>query len=336
MKIFASIILSLLCACGVAEAQTFVSVTDKQKSYHHDKHDYESISIYWWPNESSADGLPYVEKDGVYNPEYKNYDLPRLLQLSHNLQTSAQQFLSTGQTQYYDAFCKQLDVWFLDRSTRMNPNFNYSQFIPGRDGDVGQAGGIIDAYNFLSILDNIDDINARKSLGWNRNRKFKKWAKAFYQWLLTSPQGLTEQSRKNNHGLAYDVICYRFAMFVGDTDKCRDIQQQFAAKRINSQIQPDGLQPEELRRTRAFKYSCYNLEHMIDFCEILSRQGINYIDGDGCRIKEALLFLYPYLSDRSSFSYQEIGPWSECEQMLRNEIVRIKKLSNDPRIKALK
>ena len=326
----------LLMFVMASEAQTLVAVTDKEFALHGNKHDYESLSIYWWPNEETADGMPYVEKDGVYNPEYKKYDYPRLLQLRSNLNNSAARFLSTGNKKDFDDFCKQLDVWFLNKGTRMNPNFSYSQFIPGRNGSVGQAGGIIDAYNFLSIFDNIDDINSRQSLGWSRNRNMRKWAKNFYKWLLNSPQGKEESRRTNNHGLAYDVICYRFAMFVGDKEGCREIARSFAEKRINSQINADGRQPEELRRTRAFKYSCYNLEHMVDFCEILSRDGINYIDGDGSRIKEALLFLAPFLDNPKSFPYQEIGSWQEGENMLKKQIKRCKELSNDPRIKRLK
>ncbi len=34
-----------------------------------DKHDYLSLSPYWWPDTTKPVGLPYVRRDGVTNPE---------------------------------------------------------------------------------------------------------------------------------------------------------------------------------------------------------------------------------------------------------------------------
>ena len=36
------------------------------------KHDYMSLAPYWWPNPKTANGLPYIRKDGEINPEVKN------------------------------------------------------------------------------------------------------------------------------------------------------------------------------------------------------------------------------------------------------------------------
>src|SRR5690606_41789327 len=38
------------------------------------KHDYVSLSRYWWPNPDTPDGLPYIYKDGQSNPELNRYD----------------------------------------------------------------------------------------------------------------------------------------------------------------------------------------------------------------------------------------------------------------------
>ena len=36
-----------------------------------DIHDYASMGPYWWPNPDTPNGLPYVRRDGVGNPEAK-------------------------------------------------------------------------------------------------------------------------------------------------------------------------------------------------------------------------------------------------------------------------
>src|SRR4051794_37378867 len=33
-----------------------------------DKHDYMSLSPYWWADPAKADGLPYIRRDGEFNP----------------------------------------------------------------------------------------------------------------------------------------------------------------------------------------------------------------------------------------------------------------------------
>src|SRR5436305_1275860 len=43
-----------------------------------DKHDYASLSPYWWADPSKADGKPYIRKDGQTNPERLQYDQPAL------------------------------------------------------------------------------------------------------------------------------------------------------------------------------------------------------------------------------------------------------------------
>src|SRR5678815_298813 len=34
-----------------------------------DKHDYMSLSPYWWPDKSKPDGKPFIRKDGEVNPD---------------------------------------------------------------------------------------------------------------------------------------------------------------------------------------------------------------------------------------------------------------------------
>src|SRR5262245_11940190 len=46
------------------------SVMDKQMlPPSGDKHDYMSMGTYWWPNPNTANGLPYIRRDGERNPE---------------------------------------------------------------------------------------------------------------------------------------------------------------------------------------------------------------------------------------------------------------------------
>ena len=43
-----------------------------------DKHDYMSQARYFWPDPAKPDGLPYINRDGISNPELNKLDRNRL------------------------------------------------------------------------------------------------------------------------------------------------------------------------------------------------------------------------------------------------------------------
>lgn len=301
-----------------------VAVTDKPTSRSGNKHNFEALSIYTWPDPNNPDG-PYIVRDGQPNPEYKEYDLPRLEELVKRTGALSRAFYVTGDEKYYDAFCHQIDAWFITRKTKMKPNFEYNQFIPGRNNGKGNSAGLIDAYNFINVLEAVRLVESKRSLGNSRTKKLKKWFKSFAHWMQTSEMGMQEARATNNHGTAYDITLYVIGKYIGDDAACQSILDQFAERRINPQIQPDGSQPEELKRTKAFNYSVYNLQHLVDFCIIQRNLGNDYLNGDGRRIKTAIEYLDQFVGHRDLFPYQEIGNWEEQERNVRTLKAKISK-----------
>ena len=96
-----------------------------------DKHDYMSMGPYWWPDPSKPDGLPYIRKDGLRNPELSKLDRDRWEHGKSRYHTGNCYYFS-GNEQYAKKATDFLKVWFLDAKTKMNPNLNYGQTIPGR------------------------------------------------------------------------------------------------------------------------------------------------------------------------------------------------------------
>jgi hypothetical protein len=54
-----------------------------------DKHDYVSLTPYWWLNPDTSNGLPYVYRDGHVNPQIHEYDRHRLDTTVWSVQTLA-------------------------------------------------------------------------------------------------------------------------------------------------------------------------------------------------------------------------------------------------------
>ena len=106
------------------------------------KHDYFSEADYWWPDPGNPDG-PYIQRDGMTNPNNFTDHRRALLRLSVQMPALASAWLLTREERYAAHAGRHLRAWFLDEATRMNPNLEYAQAIHGRT--TGRGTGIIDS-----------------------------------------------------------------------------------------------------------------------------------------------------------------------------------------------
>ena len=274
-----------------------------------DKHDYMSMGPYWWPDPSKPDGLPYIRKDGQRNPELSKLDRNRLGDMAKAVTTLGIAYYFSGNEQYAKKATDFLNVWFLDAKTKMNPNLNYGQTIPGHRKGLGRGTGMIDTYCFVEMLA-LTLLDSSKAMTPAIKKGMKEWFTQFVEWIQTSPVAAEENAAKNNHGLAYDVQLTAYALYIGNKELATQILKAFPEKRLFPQIEPDGKQPLELERTTAFGYTLFNLTHMLDMSFIASTEGIdiyNATSKDGRSITAALKFVIPYIGKpQSQWPYQQI------------------------------
>ena len=122
--------------------------------------------------------------------------------------------------------------------------------------------------------------------------------------------GKAESGWKNNHGTHYDVQVTTYALFLGKRDMARRIIGQVPSKRIAVQIEPDGRQPRELERTKAWSYSIMNLRGLLELCVLGRHVGVdlwNYQTPDGRNIRKALDFLRPYARGEKPWPYEQLN-----------------------------
>ncbi|HWP55725.1 MAG TPA: alginate lyase family protein, partial [Pyrinomonadaceae bacterium] len=179
-----------------------------------DKHDYMSQAPYFWPDPKSQNGLPYIRRDGERNPEInKITDHRSLDDLENSVETLALAFYLKGDEAYATKAVQLLRTFFLDPATRMNPNLEYAQFIPGVN--TGRGIGLIETRGLTRVVDAIGLIAGSKALSAADERGLRDWFGKFLQWMLESKNGREEAAAKNNHGTYYDVQIVSFALFVG-------------------------------------------------------------------------------------------------------------------------
>src|SRR5258706_11583328 len=274
-----------------------------------DKHDYLSQAPYYWPNPKTANGLPYVNRDGERNPEINQItDHHSLDQLESSVEPLALAYYFKGDEVYAAKAVSLLRAFFLDSATRMNPNLQYAQFIPGVN--TGRGIGLIETRGLPSVVDAIGLLAGSKALTENDQRGLQDWFGKFLQWMLESKNGHDESAAKNNHGSYYDVQVASFALFVGKKELAAQVLQDARQKRIATQIEPDGRQPLELARTKAWSYSNMNLDGLMLLATLGERTGVdlwNFQTSDGRGIRKALEFLVPVALGEQKWQYPEIG-----------------------------
>lgn len=304
------------------------SVTFKEKMPPgSDKHDYVSLSRYFWPDPEKKDGLPYVYRDGESNPELNKYDRNPLGEMARAVTTLSLAYYYSGNERYSKKAVELLRVWFIDKKTKMNPNLNYAQFIPGAYENKGRPSGLIDTYSFVDMLNAVKLLEESEHYTAQNQSALKKWFSDFSIWWQNSMQGQSEKIQSNNHGTTYDVQLAMFSLFIEDKDTALRIINEFVAKRVHPQIKPDGSQPQELKRTLAFHYSVYNLQFMTDMCLLSKSQGLDLFAAespDGSSIRKAADFLVPYLGKNvDAWPYEQISGWNNDLQLLCEQLYRL-------------
>jgi hypothetical protein len=290
-----------------------------------DKHDYYSIGPYWWPDSTKENGLPYIRKDGYRNPERLEYDRPQLSKMIEAVNSLALAYAISNKEKYKEKAIGYLNTWFINKKTKMNPNLEYGQAIPGITD--GRGIGIIETRGLIEVVDAIGILFRKNDLKSNNYLTLQKWFEDYNLWLNNSSKGIDEKNWYNNHGTSYDLQVLSFSLFTGDISKALSIIDSLHIKRIIPQIEPDGSQPHELDRTKSLSYSIFNLELFIEIAliaEKLDRDLWNYESKDFRSISKAILFLIPFILNGEEWKYPELSD----QEQLKTRFFKVINISN--------
>jgi hypothetical protein len=266
-------------------------------------HDFYSEGDYWWPDPANPDG-PYIQRDGMTNPENFVEHRKAMIRLSRIVGTLASAYKVTGDEKYVKQAFVHLKAWFVDPATRMNPSLLYSQAIKGRY--TGRGIGIIDTIQLIEVAQGIIVMQNARCIDKQLLDAIKSWFTDYLKWLTIHQYGKDEMNAKNNHGTCWVMQVASFAKLTGNNEILDFCRKRYKEILLPDQMGEDGSFPQEIKRTKPYGYSLFNLDAMTMNCLILSDKNNdlwNWHTPDGKSIRKGIEFLYPYVSDKNKWPF---------------------------------
>jgi hypothetical protein len=177
-------------------------------------------------------------------------------------------------------------AFFLDPTTGVRPDVKFGQIIRGpgdgsdgnqNDYSVGTFRGLIEWRYILLVVNSIVILRAASSKSWSTldAARMSKWASDYLHWLETSELALKAKKAGNNYSSFYYNQVVALYILLGKTDDaCRQVNEYFTGP-FMQQIDAEGNQPLESKRTRSLHYVAFGLEAMIANAKLADNLGLN-------------------------------------------------------------
>lgn len=282
-----------------------------------DPRDYYSLAPYHWPDPTKSNGLPYVNRDGVFNPDRDMVpDAMYMRRMSRFAETLALAWYFTGDGRYGVQAARLLRVWFLDPATAMHPHLKYAQAIRGLN--EGRASGIVDTQCLLSVVDAAALLQDHSAWSKGDQGGMASWFSNYARWLVDSPAGQLESRNQNNHGTWYDAQLSAFALFGGLTNLARETLARVPERRMEPQIQADGSMPLEYARSRSWHYTLFSLAAFFTVARIGDGLGLDLWNQGNLR--KAFDRVAPFGDPEKKWPWPQIDGRTDMNlpEMLRN------------------
>jgi hypothetical protein len=265
------------------------------------KHDFFSEGDYWWPDPANPFG-PYIQKDGLTNPANFTAHRKAMIRFSQIVANQTSAYLMSGRSVYAKHAIQHIKAWMVDTTTMMSPHLLYAQAIKGKV--TGRGIGIIDMIQLIEVAKSIEILEKRQQINETDRLQIHAWFINYLRWVNTHPYGIEEREAKNNHGTCWVMQVSAFAQLVNDTqllDYCKD---RFLTVILPNQMDERGAFPLELKRTKPYGYSLFNLDAVMTIAHMYKVKNP--------ALKKGIDFLYPYVKDKKSWPFQQdVMYWEE-------------------------
>lgn len=268
------------------------------------KNDFYSLAPYWWPDSSKENGLPYIRKDGQMNPERDQIQDGRMLvDVSSDIYKLGIAFYYTQDSRYVEWINELVRVFFIDPSTKMNPNFNYAQLIKGREG---QSSTTIGAISFIQLIEGVQLAKDSPAFNKRQLRELKGWFEDLVVWMENDEKPIKDGNAQNNIGVYYTAQTVVYHLFVGNVQQARRILETNGKRIVDQQIDKDGKLNAELKRAAPWgyvKYAFTAFDYLIQLSNKLNVDLYEYENSQGGSIEKMFNWILQYATGAKEWEY---------------------------------
>ena len=263
--------------------------------------DFYSQGESWYPNPAAPNGLPFHQQPGTVNPDIFTEHRKCLTQLRDNVAALAAAYKLTGNSRYATVAAEWLRVFFVDPATRMKPNLNYAEAVPGVYR--GRSIGTSDTVPMAEVAKAIKAVQDSPGFPENIRDGVKQWSSDYLEWLMTSTNGDDVANMGNNHSVVYWLQVAAFAELVGDQDQLTTCRTRFKSFLL-PQVGADGAFTRVPKARTYVTVLCVS-EELADLCQIISTSDDDlwhFTTPAGRTLRANVDYIAPYLEDKTRWS----------------------------------
>jgi hypothetical protein len=278
---------------------------DRPKGVELDIHEYYTEAPYYWPNPDSPG--TYIHKDGQANPARIVANQAALSSMSEAVFTLGTASFLLDNPAYGKRAAAVIHAWFLNPKTRMNPDLDYAQSVPGVNN--GRGAGIVDGRSLIRAIQGMEFLEQTNNWDPKDQAAVHKWFEDYLHWLLTAKNAIDEKKSGNNHASWWAARVAAVGSFVADAKAQQTAFGFYRDHLLPRQIRPNGSAPREEIRPRSLRLSAINLEAYATICRMAQVRGAADLWSirvrSGATLGTAIDYLSPYLLDPRKWTKEE-------------------------------
>lgn len=210
-------------------------------------------------------------------------------------------FLATQKESFRVAAIANLQPWFFDPATSLQPNFSLAGLEPGKD--MGAPAGIMDLVPLAELARSVSFLT--DTLTVIQNEMLQTWFETALEWFTKTPQALLARDKNDHRASAYVLISTALARSLRKESMLEENRKRFR-QLLRHQIRSDGVFPQEVTTSNPYRNTLMNFDLLGGACQLLSSSfeslwELDLIDGVGMRSVAA--FLYPVITHPERWTY---------------------------------